>query len=109
MKQPIIPGFYPDPSVCRVGSDFYLACSSFEYFPGLPIFHSRDLIHWRQIGHVLNRSEQLDLSRVHSSRGIWAPALRHHQGKFYLVTTCMFPEGGKQLLFTAKDPQGPWS
>ena len=109
MKQPIIPGFYPDPSACRVGSDFYLACSSFEYFPGLPIFHSRDLIHWKQIGHVLDRSEQLDLGRVHSSRGIWAPALRHHQGKFYLVTTCMFPEGGKQLLFTATNPQGPWS
>ena len=63
-RNPVIPGFYPDPSVCRVGEDFYLVNSSFEYFPGVPIWHSRDLIHWRQIGHVLTRRSQLELDGV---------------------------------------------
>jgi len=60
-SNPVIPGFYPDPSVCRVGSDFYLVTSSFEYFPGVPVFKSRDLVQWKQIGHCLNRPEQLPL------------------------------------------------
>src|SRR6476646_4443914 len=81
---PILPGMYPDPSICRVGDDFYLAASSFEYFPGVPIFHSRDLVHWRQIGHVLTRASQLDLAGVYSSGGIYAPTLRHHDGRFYM-------------------------
>ena len=60
-RNPILPGFYPDPSICRVGEDYYLVNSTFEYFPGLPIFHSRDLVHWRQLGHVLDRPSQLPL------------------------------------------------
>ena len=63
---PVIPGFHPDPSVCRVGDDYYLACSSFEYFPGVPLFHSRDLVHWTQIGNVLDRPGQLRLPADHA-------------------------------------------
>ena len=97
---------YPDPTICRVGRDFYLACSSFEYFPGVPIFHSRDLVHWRQLGHVLTRRSQLDLTGCASSGGIYAPTLRHHEGTFHLVTTLV---GRGNLLVTARDARGPWS
>ena len=97
---------HPDPTICRVGRDFYLACSSFEYFPGVPIFHSRDLVGWRQIGHALTRRTQLDLTGAPSSGGIYAPTLRHHDGTFYLVTTQV--ERG-HLVVTARSPRGPWS
>ena len=107
-SNPVLAGFHPDPSVCRVGEDYYLACSSFEYFPGVPIFHSRDLVHWRQIGNALDRPSQLRLSRAWSSGGIYAPTLRHHDGRFWLVTTNASSEGGN-LLVTATDPAGPWS
>jgi xylan 1,4-beta-xylosidase len=105
-SNPVLPGMYPDPTVCRVGSDFYLACSSFEYFPGVPIFHSRDLVSWRQLGHVLTRPGQLDLTGVPSSGGIYAPTLRYHDGRFYLVTTLV---GRGNFVVTADDPRGPWS
>ena len=105
-ENPVLPGMHPDPTICRVGRDFYLACSSFEYFPGVPIFHSRDLVGWRQIGHALTRKSQLDLSGVRSSGGIYAPTLRHHDGTFYLVTTLV---GRGNFLVTAKHPRGPWS
>ncbi|MFI6931659.1 glycoside hydrolase family 43 protein [Streptomyces sp. NPDC050287] len=106
---PVIPGFHPDPSVCRVGDDYYLACSSFEYFPGVPLFHSRDLVHWTQIGNALDRPDQLRLpASMPSSGGIYAPTLRHHGGRFWLiVTNCS--EGGGNLIVTATDPAGPWS
>jgi alpha-N-arabinofuranosidase len=97
---------HPDPTVCRVGRDFYLACSSFEYFPGVPIFHSRDLVNWRQLGHVLARRSQLDLTGAPSSGGIFAPTLRHHEGTFYLVTTEV---GRGHLVVTAPSARGPWS
>lgn len=104
---PILPGFYPDPSLCRVGDDFYLVTSSFEYFPGVPLFHSRDLVHWRQLGHVLTRPSQLPLAGVPSSGGIYAPTLRHADGRFYLVTTNV--NGGGNFYVTAEQPEGPWS
>ncbi|MFR0357487.1 glycoside hydrolase family 43 protein [Streptomyces sediminimaris] len=106
---PVIPGFHPDPSVCRVGDDYYLACSSFEYFPGVPLFHSRDLVHWTQIGNVLDRPEQLRLpASTPSSGGIYAPTLRHHDGRFWLMVTNV-AEGAGNLIVTATDPAGPWS
>jgi beta-xylosidase len=106
---PVIAGFHPDPSICRVGGDYYLACSSFEYFPGVPIHHSRDLVHWEHIGNALDRPSQLCLpSATPSSGGIYAPTLRHHDGRFWLVTTNIAPGGGT-ALFTAEDPAGPWS
>ena len=108
IANPVIAGFHPDPSVCRAGQDYYLACSSFEYFPGVPIFHSRDLVHWRQLGNALDRTAQLRLSPdAVSSGGIYAPTLRHHDGRFWLITTNV--HDGGNLLVTATDPAGPWS
>ncbi|AZP16304.1 glycoside hydrolase family 43 protein [Streptomyces aquilus] len=105
---PVLAGFHPDPSVCRVGDDYYLVCSSFEYFPGVPIFHSRDLVHWRQIGNVLDRPGQLDLSDdIPASAGIYAPTLRHHNGRFYMITTAV--GAGENFLVTSERPEGPWS
>jgi xylan 1,4-beta-xylosidase len=106
-RNPVIPGFHADPSLCRVGADYYLVTSSFEYFPGVPLFHSRDLIHWRQIGHCLTRSSQLPLTGCASSAGIFAPTLRYHAGVFYLITTNV--SGGGNFYVTARDPAGPWS
>ncbi len=108
VANPVIPGFHPDPSVCRVGDDYYLVCSSFEYFPGVPIFHSRDLVHWTQLGNVLDRPSQLRLPvGTPSSAGIYAPTLRHHDGRFWLIVTNV--SDGGNLLVTATDPAGPWS
>ena len=106
---PVLRGFHPDPSVCRVGDDYYLVTSSFEYFPGVPIFHSRDLVNWQQIGHVLNRPSQLDLDGIKSSAGIFAPTIRHHNGIFYLVTTLVGAKKRGNFYVTATDPRGPWS
>ena len=94
-RNPVIPGFHPDPSVVRVGDDFFLVTSSFEFFPGVPIFTSRDLVHWRQLGHVLTRESQLPLRKARPSGGIYAPTLRHHDGTFYVITTNV--DGGREL------------
>ncbi|MBU9720040.1 MULTISPECIES: glycoside hydrolase family 43 protein [Bacillaceae] len=106
-NNPILPGFYPDPSVCRVGEDYYLVTSSFIYFPGVPIFHSKDLVNWKQIGHVLDRPSQLPLDGQKQSRGIFAPTIRYNDGVFYMITTNV--EEGGNFLVTATDPAGPWS
>jgi len=110
-NNPIIPGFYPDPSICRVDEDYYLVTSTFEYFPGVPIFHSRDLVNWQQIGHVLNRPSQLDLNGIPCSRGIYAPTIRYHDGIFYMITTFVESRTGARRNFyvTAEKPEGPWS
>jgi xylan 1,4-beta-xylosidase len=109
IANPVIAGMHPDPSVCRVGDDYFLACSSFEYFPGVPIFHSRDLVHWQQLGNALDRPSQLSLPpTTPASGGIYAPTLRHHDGRFWLITTNVAPGGGT-AVFTAIDPAGPWS
>ncbi|MRV72690.1 family 43 glycosylhydrolase [Duganella sp. FT92W] len=104
---PVITGFSSDPSVCRMGGDYYLAASTFAYFPGVPIFHSKDLVHWRQVGNALTRPSQLPLQNQGNSRGIFAPTLRCHGGKFYLVTTNI--SNGGNFIATATDPAGPWS
>jgi xylan 1,4-beta-xylosidase len=106
-SNPVIPGFYPDPSICRVDDNYYLVTSTFEYFPGVPIFHSHDLIHWQQIGHCLSRNSQLPLEKARSSGGIYAPTIRYHQGKFYMLTTNV--SAGKHFYVTAEDPAGEWS
>jgi xylan 1,4-beta-xylosidase len=109
VSNPVIPGMHPDPSICRVGDDYFLACSSFEYFPGVPIFHSRDLVHWRQLGNALDRPSQLSLPpATPPSGGVYAPTLRHHDGRFWLITTNVAPGGGT-MVFTATDPAGRWS
>lgn len=111
---PILSGCYPDPSICRVGDDYYLVHSSFNYFPGIPIFHSRDLVNWNQIGHALTRESQLPLHRKaeeegasFSFTGIYAPTLRHNNGRFYLITTNV--KHGGNFIVTAERPEGPWS
>ncbi|HEY8721967.1 glycoside hydrolase family 43 protein [Pengzhenrongella sp.] len=107
MLNPAVPGFHPDPSVVRVGADYYLACSSFEYFPGIPLFHSTDAEHWEPIGHVVTRPKQLALTDVPTGGGVWAPTIRHHDGLFWVTVTDAMGRG--PLIFTAERPEGPWS
>ncbi|MBO5353954.1 MAG: glycoside hydrolase family 43 protein [Lachnospiraceae bacterium] len=107
---PIISGMNPDPSVCRVGKDFYLVTSTFEYFPGLPLYHSTDLVHWEQIGHVLTKESQLKLPLGNPNCiGIYAPALRYHEGKFYCVVTNVGGNPGDNFFVTTEDIYGEWS
>lgn len=106
-RNPILQGFYPDPSVTRVGKDYYLVNSTFAWFPGLPIHHSTDLVHWEQIGNALDRPGMLDFKRLGLSRAVFAPAITHHDGLFYILNTCV--DCGGNFLITAKDPKGPWS
>lgn len=106
-RNPIIPGYHPDPSICRVGDTFYLVNSSFEYFPGVPIFKSQDLIHWTQLGNVLTRDSQLPLKGATSWLGIYAPTIRYNDGTWYMITTNV--GNGGNFLVTAKQPEGPWS
>ena len=107
----MIPGFYPDPSVCRVGDEYWLATSTFTYFPGVPVFRSTDLVRWTQVGNVLNRSSQLDLTQTpgNASAGIFAPTIRHHAGRFWMITTVFNAGVGRNFFVTAGDPAGPWS
>lgn len=108
---PVLPGFYPDPSVCRAGGDFVMVTSSFEYFPGVPVFTSRDLVSWQQVGNVLERESQLDVrsGADGASGGIFAPTVRHHAGRFWLATTNVHQIRRGHLLVHADDPAGPWS
>lgn len=101
-KNPVISGFHPDPSICRVGEDFYLVTSSFEYFPGVPIFHSKDLVNWKQIGHCLTRESQLPLHESKSSMGIFAPTIRYHNSRFYMITTNLTI--GKNFIVWTENP-----
>lgn len=101
-NNPVIPGFYSDPSVCRVGDDYYLVNSTFEYFPGVPVFHSKDLVHWNQIGHCIERTTQLT-----KGLNIFATTIRYNDGTFYMITTNV--GAGGNFYVTAKDPAGPWS
>lgn len=117
---PIIPGGHPDPSICRVGDDFYIVNSTFEYFPGLPIHHSKDLVNWELIGYGLNREEQgsgaVNLVDVQQNGGIHAPSIRYHDGLFYIITTNVYSPMDKtkpaemvNFIITAESPAGPWS
>ena len=113
-RNPIIPGFYPDPSVCRVGSDFYLVNSSFEFFPGVPLYHSKDLVNWTQMGHVLTRKSQLPLTGARTSGGIFAPTIREHNGRFYMITTNMSQQNAQgfpmqNFIVHTDDINGEWS
>ena len=106
-RNPILAGFYPDPSICRAGDDYYLINSTFAYFPGIPIFHSRDLVRWTQLGEVISRPSQLNYDGLGVSRGVFAPAISHHDGLFYVV--CTMVDAGGNFIVTAKNPAGPWS
>jgi alpha-N-arabinofuranosidase len=106
-RNPIIAGFHPDPSICRVGQDYYVVTSTFEYFPGVPIFHSTDLVHWRQVGYCLTRESLLPLKTAWISGGIFAPTIRWHDGTFYMIVTNVSGQGN--FYVTARQPEGPWS
>jgi xylan 1,4-beta-xylosidase len=106
-RNPILNGFYPDPSVTRVGKDYYLVNSTFAYFPGIPVWHSTDLVHWTQIGNAIDRPGMLDFKRLGLSRAVFAPAIEEQDGTFYILNTCV--DCGGNFLITAKDPKGPWS
>lgn len=106
-RNPILPGFQPDPSIVRVGEDFYLVNSTFAWFPGIPVYHSRDLVHWRQIGNAIDRPGMLNFAGLGTSRAVFAPAITWHEGTFYILNTCV--DCGGNFLVTAKDPAGPWS
>lgn len=107
LKNPIIPGYYPDPSICRVGDDFYLANSSFELCPGVPIFHSKDLAHWEQIGHAVSMENELHEEKNVGVGGVMAPTLRYHNGVFYMLNANFSDKGN--YIVTATEPAGPWS
>lgn len=104
---PILAGFYPDPTICRVGDKFYLVNSSFCYFPGLPIFESTDLVNWKQIANIIDRPEQANFGNSRLSGGMYAPTLRYHDGTFYVI--CTNVSGVGNFIVTAKNPAGPWS
>lgn len=107
-RNPIIAGFYPDPSVVRVGEDFYLVNSTFGFYPGIPVFHSRDLVNWTQVGNVIDRPDMMDFEGVHlSQQGLYAPTIEFHDGLFYMANTCV--ACGGNFLVTASNPAGPWS
>lgn len=107
VNNPILSGFYPDPSICRVGEDYYLVNSSFAYFPGVPIWHSKDLANWKQIGNILDRNSQIPLQGAKHSGGIFAPTIRYYDGVYYMITTNV--SGGGNFIVTAINPEGPWS
>ena len=107
-KNPILSGFYPDPSICRVKDTYYMVNSSFEWYPGLPIHKSKDLVNWELIGYGLNRKDQIVYKApLDNSNGIFAPSIRYHKGTFYIITTMVGQEGN--FIITAKNPAGPWS
>ncbi|WP_377161723.1 glycoside hydrolase family 43 protein [Mucilaginibacter terrae] len=104
---PILAGFYPDPSITKVGNDYYLVNSTFAYFPGIPVFHSRDLKNWKQIGNVIERPTQMNFMGDRVTRGLFAPAINYHNGLFYI--TCTQIDHGGNFVMTAKSAAGPWS
>ena len=104
---PILPGYYPDPSILRVGDDYYLVNSSFTHFPGLPVWHSKDLVHWTQIANAVTRPSQAEFGKLEVSRGLFAPAIGYANGTYYIINTCV--GCGENFLITAKNPAGPWS
>ncbi len=112
-RNPIVPGYNPDPSICRKGDTFYLVNSTFEFFPGVPLRQSKNLVNWSLTGCVLDRESQLPLTGCHPSGGIFAPTIRYHDGMFYMITTNvnrMWMEGKPgNFIVHAKNPEGPWS
>lgn len=106
-NNPILRGFNPDPSICRVNDDYYMVTSSFTWYPGIPIYHSKDLVNWEIIGHAIDRPDMIDMDKLNDNDGIWAVTIRYHNGFFYLITTAS--KSGGNFYITATDPKGPWS
>ena len=112
-RNPIVPGYNPDPSICRAGDTFYLVNSTFEFFPGVPVHASKNLVNWELAGYVLDRESQLPLTGCNPSGGIFAPTIRYHDGMYYMITTNvnrMFGKGEPgNFIVHAENPAGPWS
>ena len=104
---PVLSGFNPDPSICRVNDDYYMVTSSFIWYPGIPIYHSKDLVNWEVIGHAIDRPDMIDMNGLNDNDGIWAVTIRYHNGIFYLITTAH--KNGEHFYITATDPKEPWS
>lgn len=116
IQNPILPGFHPDPCICRKGDDYYLAVSTFEWFPGIPVYHSKDLKHWELLTHVLTDDEKVDLKKLPSAKGIWAPCLTYCEAEdmFYVVYGVMNSMNARYFdvdnyLICSKNIEGPWS
>jgi len=107
LVNPILTGFYPDPSIVKVGPDYYLVNSTFSYFPGIPVMHSRDLKNWKQVGNVISRPSQMNFLGDRMTRGLFAPAIEYHNGTYYVTCTLIDHKGN--FVVTAKNPAGPWS
>ena len=112
-RNPIRRGMYPDPSICRVGEDYYMVNSTFVYFPCIPVSHSRDLVHWEVVGHAITRPEWACLEGLEGGRGYWAPDISYAEGRFYICATLRLNDGGevcrRQMVVTAQRPEGPYS
>lgn len=106
-RNPIISGYNPDPSICRVGEDYYIVNSSFEYFPGVPVYHSKNLVNWELEGYCLTDEEQLPLEESRPSGGIFAPTIRYHDGTFFMITTNVTSKGN--FIVHTKDMKSGWS
>ncbi|MDY7091242.1 MAG: glycoside hydrolase family 43 protein, partial [Actinomycetota bacterium] len=114
IRNPVLPGFHPDPSIVRVGSDYYVATSTFEWYPGVRVHHSTDLVHWQPLGGALTERRLLDLSGAADSCGVWAPNLTYANGLFHLLYTDVATFAGgywdpQNYLVTAPEITGPWS
>ncbi len=106
-RNPILAGYYPDPSVARAGDRYFLVNSTFTHTPGIPVHESRDLVHWHLVGHALSNVRDMPFDGLDVSRGVFAPSIRFHDGTFYVVNTLV--DSGGNFLVTARDPAGPWS
>lgn len=114
INNPVLKGFHPDPSICRAGDDYYIATSTFQWFPGVEIWHSKDLIHWEFVNRPLNEQRLLDMNGIPDSGGVWAPCLTYNRGRFYLVysniyTYRNFYKDVDNFLTTADNIHGPWT
>ncbi len=116
-QNPVQRGFFPDPSVVRVGEDYYMVNSTFQYFPAIAISHSRDMVHWQVIGHAITDPDELDLQDIKDSHGIWAPDISYHDGRFIIMATLRLNADGRrdnnvmrrQLVVSSDRPEGPYS
>lgn len=112
-KNPVRSGFFPDPSIVRVGEDYYMVNSSFIFFPCIPVSHSRDLINWRIIGYAVNNPEWAHIDELEGGRGYWAPDISYYEGKFYITATYRLndvpPVIRRQIVVSSERPEGPYS
>lgn len=107
LRNPVMSGYNPDPSICRVGNDYYMVTSSFTWYPGIPVYHSRDLVNWEIVSHVINRPGMVDMEGLNDNDGTWAATIRYHDGIYYVITTAS--KCGGNFYCTATSPRGPWS